>query len=55
MMVPATRPPNTPAPTAHPQQPASALVGVNVAIATAIAAAPQATRLVFIADLQGVG
>src|SRR6516225_9790986 len=55
MMAPATKPPTAPAPTAHPQQPASAGVGAAaIAVATVVAAA-KAESVFFISVSLSVG
>src|SRR5262245_4644889 len=54
-MAPATKPPSTPAPTAHPQQRASAGVGVAAIAVATVAAATKATSVFFISLSLSVG
>src|SRR5262249_54178900 len=54
-MAPATKPPSTPAPTAHPQQRASAGVGVAAIAVATVAAAAKATSVFFISLSLSVG
>src|SRR5262245_66317575 len=54
-MAPATKPPRTPAPTAHPKQRASAGVGAAAIAAATVAAAAKAVSVFFISVSLSVG